>query len=149
MAQAPMPMPAPSDAAAGAMGGDPMAGAAGDADTAGVGRVILTVCEGPDGGYVIYPGDEPEGGAGDADMSEDDADAMGPAGAASAPNGGSPAPQGQPAASIGEALKLALDIMQSDASSAGAPGDADSQFASGFSADKAPTPATGSPAQRF
>jgi hypothetical protein len=143
------------------MGGDPMAGAAqgGDADTDSDDQVVVTICKNSDGSYTVYPGDEPEaGGAGDMDDgSEDDADALGPAGAAPAPggaaggmgsggNGG--APQGQPADSVGAALKIALTILQADASSAGAPGDAESQFAGGFGADKSPTPATG-PAQKF
>lgn len=150
MAQAPMPMAGPSlGAAAGAMGGDPMAGTAGDADMDADDQVVVTICKNGDGSYTVYSGDEPEGGAGDADMSEDDADAMGPAGAVPAPNGGAPAPQGQPAASIGEALKLALTILQNDQSSEGAPGSSEDQFASGFAASKSPTPTTGSPAQKY
>lgn len=138
------------------MGGDPMAAPGGDADTDADDQVVVTICSDGQGGYTVYAGDEPEGGgAGDSDdMSEDDVDAMGPAGAAPAPapgGGGAPppgggngaTPQGIPADSIGAALKAALDIMQGAASSAGAPGSADDQFASGFSASKAPTPATG------
>jgi hypothetical protein len=60
------------------------------------------------------------------------------AGAAAGPPGGGSA--GQPADSIGAALKLAMDIMQADKSSEGAPGSADDQFAAGFGASKAPTP---------
>ncbi len=159
MAQAPMPMPDPAaPPAGGMMGGDPMAGAApgGDADQDADDQVVVTICKDGQGGFTVYAGDEPEGGgAGDQDdMSEDDVGAMGPAGAAPAPGGAPPGggngatPQGQPADSIGAALKAALDIMQADASSAGAPGSADDQFSAGFSADKSPTPASGPP-QKF
>jgi hypothetical protein len=158
MAQAPTPTPPAGTAAGGMMGGDPMAGAGGaggDADTDD--NVVVTICSDGQGGYTVFAGDEPEsGGAGDQDdMSEDDVGAMGAAGAAPAGGAGGgmgggngASPQGQPADSIGAALKIALDIMQSAASSSGAPGDADSQFASGFSADKSPTPASG-PAQKY
>jgi hypothetical protein len=127
-----------------------------DADTDD--NVVCTICRAPDGGYTVYAGDEPESDQGEAegggaDMSEADTDAMGPAGAqpAGGPagmgggmgNGGAaeaaePQPQGQPAASIGEALKLAMDIMrQSEASS---PGGAQDQFAAGFAAPREATP---------
>jgi hypothetical protein len=126
-----------------------------DADTDD--NVLVTICQAPGGGYTVYAGDEPEGDQGEppetGDMSEADTDAMGPAGAqpAGGGNGGAeaaePQPQGQPAASIGEALKLAMDIMrQSENSAAGGPND---QFAAGFNAPKAPTPAAGSPAQKY
>jgi hypothetical protein len=59
-----------------------------------------------------------------------------------------PAPQGIPADSIGAALKAALDILQADKSSEGAPGNADDQMAAGFSASQSPTPATG-PSQKY
>jgi hypothetical protein len=52
-------------------------------------------------------------------------------------------PGGTPADSIGAALKAAMDILQADASSAGAPGSADDQLSAGYGADKNPTPATG------
>ena len=131
-----------------------MAGAGGDADADADDQVVLTITKDGQGGYVVYPGDEPEGGgAGDTDDgSEDDADAMGAAGGAPAPGGGAggaagggngASPQGIPADSVGAALKAAMDILQADASSAGAPGSADDQFAAGFGADKSPTPATG------
>ena len=167
MARAPTasaaPPPPPAAAAAGGMGGmmgaDPTAGGAGDTDNDGdmSDNVVCTICSNGDGSYTVYAGDEPEPGGGDADMSEDDANAMGAAGAAPAGGagggmgggGGASAPQGQPADSIGAALKLALDILNSDKSSEGAPGNADDQFAAGFSADKNPTPAAGGPAQRY
>lgn len=144
------PSPAAGNGAA-AMPPDPGTGA--DADSAGGGEVVVTICSNGDGTYTVYPGDEPEEGGedqGNADMSEDDDDAMGAAGAAPAGgNGGAglastapAAPQGQPADSIGAALKLALDIMQSEASSQGAPGSADDQMNAGFSASQSPTPAT-------
>lgn len=110
-------------------------------------NVVVTICKNGDGSYTVYSGDEPEGGD-EADMSEDDAGAMGSAGEAPAPDGGAPAPQGQPADSIGAALKIALDIMNSDKSSEGAPGNANDQFNAGFSAPQAPTPAMG-PAQKY
>jgi hypothetical protein len=127
---------------------DPGAGAgpAPDAgDDSGGDDVVVTISKAPDGTYMVYAGDEPdEGGGGGADMSEDDDDAMGGggggmgAGAAAGPPGGGSA--GQPADSIGAALKLAMDIMQADKSSEGAPGSADDQFAAGFGASKSPTP---------
>lgn len=145
--------------AGGMMDGDPMAGATpgGDADADSDDQVVVTITKNGDGTYQVFAGDEPEGGgAGDqGDMGEDDVDAMGPAGAAPAPGGAMPmggdnggSPQGQPADSIGAALKIALDLMQADASSAGAPGSADDQFAAGFGASKSPTPAFGPP-QKF
>lgn len=103
-------------------------------------NVLVTICKNDDGSYTVYAGDEPEGGD-EGDMSEDDANAMGAAGAAPAPT--TPQPQGQPADSVGAALKIALDILNSDKSSEGAPGNADDQFNAGFSADKSPTPASG------
>jgi hypothetical protein len=153
---------------AGALGADPTAGgdAAGDAggDMDSGGDCLVSICSDGQGGYMVYPGEAPDsgGGGGGDDTSEDDADAMGAAGAAPAGGagggmggagmaggmGGGGMGGGQPADSIGAALKLALDILKSAASSAGAPGDADSQFASGFSASKSPTPATG-PAQKY
>ena len=111
------------------------------------GDVLVTISSDGQGGYLVYAGDEPDSGGG-ADMSEDDADAMGAAGGAAAGGAGAPpaagaggGEQGVPADSIGAALKAALDILQAAASSAGAPGDAESQFAGGFAADKNPTPA--------
>lgn len=152
MAQPPTSLSAPPPAA-GAMGGDPTMGAdpsaAGDPSAGGDDSgsdVVVTICSNGDGTYTVYAGDEPDSGSGD--MSGDDADAMGAAGAAPAPGGGAPPPQGQPADSIGAALKAALDILQADASSQGAPGSADDQFASGFSASKSPTPASG-PKQKY
>ena len=152
MAQPPASLAAPPPAA-GAMGGDPSMGAApspgSDASTGGDDSgsdVVVTITSNGDGTYTVYAGDEPDAGSGD--MSDDDTDAMGSAGAAPAPNGGAPAPQGQPADSIGAALKAAMDILQADASSQGAPGSADDQFAAGFSASKSPTPASG-PKQKY
>jgi hypothetical protein len=143
------------------MGGDPSAGgdptlgadpSAGGDDSGG--DVVVTICRNDDGSYTVYPGDEPDSGGGADDGSEDDADAMGAAGAAPAPGGGAGGaggaggPQGQPADSIGAALKIALDLLNADKSSEGAPGNADDQLAAGFSADKSPTPASG-PSQKY
>jgi hypothetical protein len=159
MAQAPMPMSAPPAGgdAGGMVGADPSAGAdaGGDMDSGGD-DVVVTICANGDGSYTVYPGDEPDAGGGDmgggSDMGEDDTDAMGAAGDAAAPpgggGGGAGGEQGQHADSVGAALKIALDIMNSDQSSAGAPGSADDQLASGFSADKSPTPASGPPAKQ-
>lgn len=151
MAQAPAPMamppltPPPGGAAGGMMPPDPSAG--GDAGSdAGSDDVIVTICKNDDGSYTVYAGDEPDADSGD--MSEDDADAMGAAGTAPAPGGGAPPPEGQPADSIGAALKIALDLLNADKSSEGAPGNADDQLAAGFSASQSPTPATG-PAQKY
>lgn len=145
MAQAPMPMPMPP-----AGGADPTGGMMGGADPSGDAdsddNVLVTICSDGQGGYTVYAGDEPEEGSG-ADMSEDDAD-LGPDAGAPAPGGGAPAPEGQPADSVGSALKIAMDMLNAAKSSAGAPGDADSQFAAGFSGSQSPTPASG-PAQKY
>lgn len=123
----------------------PMPGDAPDAEPDS--DVLVTICSDGQGGFIIYQGDEPEGDTGD--MSEDDANAMGPAGDAAAPGGGAPTPQGQPADSIGAALKAALDILNAAKSSEGAPGSADDQFAGGFNASKSPTPVGMGPAQKY
>lgn len=140
MAQAPMLAPT-APPAGGMMGGDPMAGAAPDADTAGGKEVVCTICGDGQGGYVVYAGDEAEDGADgtDAGMSDDNMDAMGPAGAAPIPDGGVPAPEGAPAPNKGAALKLALDIMTAHEASSGAPSAEDS-FSAGFGTSKAPSP---------
>jgi len=165
MAKAPamaLATPPPGGGPAGGMGADPTMGgdpsAGGDAgdDSGGGGDVIVTICSNGDGSYTVYPGDEPSGGGDNDDTSEDDADAMGPAGGAPAPGGGAGGPpsggggasQGVPADSIGAALKAALDILNADKSSEGAPGNADDQFQAGFGADKNPTPASG-PSQKY
>ena len=164
MAQAPAMALAtpPPGGPAGGMGGDPTMGgdrpAGGDAGDSGSesGEVIVTICSNGDGSYTVYAGDEPSSGDNNPDMSEDDADAMGPAGGAPAPGGGAGGPpgggsgasQGQPADSVGQALKIALDILNADKSSEGAPGNADDQFQAGFGADKNPTPASG-PSQKY
>jgi hypothetical protein len=150
MAQPPTSLATPPPAG-GLAGADPMPGAdpTMGADTSGGddSDVVVTITKGSDGTYTVYAGDEPDAGSGD--MSDDDTDAMGAGGASPAPGGGvAPPAQGQPADSIGAALKAAMDILQADASSAGAPGSADDQFASGFSASKSPTPASG-PAQKY
>lgn len=141
MAKAP---PAAMSAAASppAPGGmaDPTADAGDDS-----GQVIVTITKNDDGSYMVYAGDEPDAGS-DTDTSADDADAMGAAGAAPAggagmSSGGSA--QGIPADSVGAALKAAMDILQADKSSEGAPGNAEDQFQSGFTSDKNPTPAAG------
>ena len=125
-------------------GADPTADAGGDAGGDQSADVVCTIVKNGDGTYTVYPGDEPDSGSGD--MSDDDADAMGSAGAAPAPSGG--ASGGVEADSIGAALKAAMTILQADQSSEGAPGSADDQFAAGFSADKNPTPAA-APAQKY
>lgn len=119
MAMTPTPAPAMPPAA------DPTASS--PDDTGGGETVVVTITSKPDGTFMVYSGDESGGGA---DMSDDDADA-----------GASAAPQGQPADSVGAALKAAMDILQANASSAGAPGNADDQFSAGFGASKSPTPA--------
>lgn len=163
MAQAPASLAAPPSPGGMMGGGDPSAGAdptmggdpSGGDDSS---NVVVTICSNGDGSYTVYAGSPPDSGD-STDGSEDDADAMGPAGDAPAPGGGAAgagggmgagmgASQGQPADSVGMALKLALDILKSDQSSAGAPGTEDDQLASGFSASQSPTPATG-PAQKY
>jgi hypothetical protein len=133
--------------------GDPSAG--GDDSS----NVIVSICSNGDGSYTVYAGSPPDSDSDDS--SDDDTDAMGPAGGAPAAGAGGGAggagamgggmggaSQGQPADSIGAALKIALDLLNADKSSEGAPGNADDQLASGFSASKSPTPATG-PAQKY
>jgi hypothetical protein len=133
------PPPGPGAApGAGPMPPDPTAGAGDDTDSDD--NVVCTITKTGDGSYMVYAGDEPEGGD-EGDMSDDDTDAMA-GGGAPAPGGGGapPAPQGTPADSVGAALKAALDILNADKSSEGAPGNADDQFAGGFNASKSPTP---------
>jgi hypothetical protein len=144
-----MPMPG-----AGGMGGDPSAGAAPDMDAGSGSDVLVSICSDGQGGYLVYAGDESEGDSGGGDMSEDDDDAMGAGGGGGAGSGagaggvsggmaGGDAPQGQPASSIGQALKIAMTILQGDASSQPG-GSAEDQFAGGFSGSQSPTPASGS-----
>jgi hypothetical protein len=150
-----------ADPTAGAAGGPAGADAgpddtdAGEGDDEGV--VVVTISKQSDGSYMVYAGDEPDDAGGGADMSEDDADAGatagGAAGGAAGGGGmgggmGAGASQGQPADSIGAALKIAMDILQGDASSEGAPGSADDQFQAGFSSDQSPTPVRGASARR-
>ena len=132
--------PAPPSGMMGAAPPDPTMGAGADPDASSDETTVCTITKTADGTYMVYAGDEPEDDdTGGGDMSDDDAGAMGPAGDMPAA-GGAPSPQGKPADSIGAALKEALTIMQADASSAGAPGSAEDQFAGGFGASKAPTP---------
>ena len=121
------------------MGAAPPPPAGGDAS----GDVIVTISKTGDGSYMVYSGDEPDADSGD--MSGDDADAMGTAGAAPAPTGGGMGGggAGQPADSIGAALKIAMDLMQADKGSEGAPGNADDQLSAGYGSDKNPTPSSG------
>lgn len=114
---------------AGAGASDPTAGA-GAGDGGDDSDVVVTITQNDDGSYMVYAGDEPDPG----DMSSDDASAMGAA-------GGAPAAQGTPADSIGTALKAAMDIMNAAKSSSGAPGNADDQFAAGYSGSTSPTAA--------
>lgn len=126
----------PSGMAGGMTPPDPTAGAAPDDDS----DVLVTITSDGQGGFMVYAGDEPEGG--DAgDTSGDDADAMGSAGDQSAPDGGAPTPQGQPASSVGAALKIAMTILQGAASGGS---DAAGNFAAGFGA-----PAGGQTAQKY
>lgn len=87
-------------------------------------NVLVTITSDGAGGFVVYSGDEPEGGE-TGDMSGDDADAMGSAGDQPAP------PQGEPADSVGAALKIAMTILQGAASGGS---DAAGNFAAGFGA---------------
>jgi hypothetical protein len=142
---------APIDPSASASALDPTAGAAGGGDmsatdpTAGADAsdsVIVTICRDPAGGYVVYSGDEPD--ASDGTSADDDAASGGAsAGGASGGDGG-----GQHVDSIGAALKAAMDVLQEDASSQGAAGSSDDQFASGFAADQSPTPAASKPSRQ-
>lgn len=129
-----------TDPAAGGMGADPMAGGAPEA---GGEQIVLTVAMKSDGSYTVYDGDEDDGdgGGGGMDLSAEDADATGDGGT----GGGA---TGQQADSIGQVLKLAMDILQAGKSTTGAPGNADDQLDAGYSASKSPTPATG-PSQKY
>lgn len=110
----------------------------GDADSGSDSTTLVTICSSGDGGYMVYAGEAPEGG----DMSADDAGAMGAGGDA-------PSSQGQSADSVGAALKAAMTILQSAASSAGGAGTADDQMNAGFSGSQAPTPAGSAIAQKY
>lgn len=143
-----LPPPAPDPAA----GGDPMADAPEDAPAADT--VVCTICKTGDGSYTVYAGDEPDAGGDDAGMGADGAGGAGALGgdAGGMGTGGKPAaemagPQGTPAPDIGAALKAAMDVLQDDASSDGAPGSAQDQFNSGFTSDKTPTLASGAGAR--
>jgi len=126
---------APTDPTAGAGGADPGSTDTDTGDTSS--SVLVTIASAPDGGYMVYSGDEPDGDDGE---SADDGAASGAGGPAA---GAGDSGGGQHCDSIGAALKAALDILQESASSAGAPGSADDQFSAGYRADQAPTPASG------
>lgn len=131
------PMMAPTDPAADddASAGAPDAGAAPlDTDDAAGDQsdnVLVTIASDPNGGFLVYAGDEPEG---DEGASDDDAAAGGAAGAA-------PGASGQHVDTVGAALKAALDILNEAGNSAGEPGSSEDQFQLGFGADQSPTPA--------
>lgn len=114
-------------------GADPTVGAAPDDAGGSDSDVLVTITSDGQGGFMVYAGDEPEGG----DLSEDDANAMG--GGAQA--GATPSSGGQPADSVGAALKIVMTILQENQSSQGAPGGSQDQFEAGFGASKSPTPA--------
>lgn len=126
-------------------GADPMAGSGAGAGSSETTEVTITSTA--DGSYMVYAGAAPADGGGD--MSADDASAMGGAAGAGAGGGMAGGASGQPADSIGAALKLAMDILKGNQSSAGAPGTADDQLSAGYSSSKAPTPATGGPGQKY
>ncbi len=118
------------DPTAGAGAAPPGADASAGGDTGDQSdTVVVTITKGSDGSYTVYAGDEPDGDEGE---SEDDDAAMGGPGAA--PSGGdmSASSGGQHADSIGQALKITMDMLQADKSSAGGEGSADDQFAAGF-----------------
>ena len=81
---------------------------------------------------MVYSGDEPEGDE-SGDMSGDDAAAMGP-------SGDMPAPQGQPADSVGAALKIVMQLLQSASAGGDQSGAAQDQFAAGFGGGGAAPP---------
>lgn len=115
---------------AGAMGAP--AGEAVDEGAEGSENVLLTVCKEADGTYSLIKGDEDE--AGEAGEGDD-------AGAAAESNK-------QTFDSVGSLLKGILDVLNEDKQSAGAPGDADDQFQSGFDENAPPKPASPIP-QKF
>jgi hypothetical protein len=147
MARMPTPTADPAAAAStdtdAASGTDMDAGDMGDTDTTPT--VLVTIAQGPDGGYIVYSGDEPEEGAGDDDSAMG-AGGAGPAADAGggAAGGGMGAPDeasaGQQVDSIGAALKAAMDILNESASGAGS---SEEGFAAGFDGDQSPTPASG------
>ncbi len=81
--------------------------------------VLVTITRGSEPGtFMVYPGDEPEGGE-PGDMSGDDVAAMGAEG---------DMPAGQEAVSVGEAMKMVVDILKGS----GGGGDAEGAFTAGF-----------------
>lgn len=120
MAMAPPP-PAALPGLAPGPGPAPMPG---ETDGAPEAETLVTITDDGSGGYMVYAGEPPE-----PDEPPD-------------PNEPPPA-DGKPAASVGEALKAVMDILQTKESSAGAPGSAGDQFAAGFSGVAAQNGAAG------
>lgn len=147
MARTPMPMPMPApggDPAADDTGADPGADTGmDDTDSTDASpTVLVTIAQGPDGGYIVYAGDEPDDGASDAGGL--DGGAGGAAdGAGEAAAGAAPA--GQQCDSVGSALKAALDILKESESSAGAMGSSEDQFTGGYGGDQTATPTASKP----
>lgn len=82
---------------------------------------VLTICKGPDGGYMVYAGDKPDTAAGEGEAPGD-------------------AGSGMPADSVGAALKAALDILKADEG-----GDEQGDFNAGFDGGSAASPAKAPP----
>lgn len=122
-----MALPPPAMPPPGATPTPPPGMAAAPPEDTGSDPVVLTVTMGADGMFTLYAGDEPEE-AEQGDMSEDDVAAMGSEGEGPAP---------QTADSLGEALKMAMDILKAAAQGAGG-GSAEQQFAAGFTGGAAP-----------
>jgi hypothetical protein len=101
--------------------------------------VLVTIAKAPDGGYMVYSGDEPD----DNEGAEGEAGAAG--GAADAGAAGAGAAGGQHCDSIGAALKAAMDILQESENSAGETGSSEDQFTGGYGGDKGATPAAARP----
>ena len=127
------------------MAADPMAGAVdpgmgADTDTGSDSNVLVTITGEAGGPYTVYAGDEPEGGGDDMSSDDDAASVAGGAPGGSADIGGGAASGGdtsggQPAATVGAALKLAMDILSGGGSASGGPS-AQDNFDAGFGGGK-------------
>lgn len=113
--------------------------------------VLVTIAQGPDGGYIVYAGDEPDEGSDDDEGAAADAGAAGGGGGGGGGAGGAGAAaegaEGRQVDSIGAALKAALDILNESASSQGEAGSSEDQFTGGYGADQSATPASARPAR--
>lgn len=81
--------------------------------------VVVTICKSPEGGYIVYAGDEQEADEGQpVDGMEE-----------GSPNAGTPVD------GMGAALHRAMEILQDDAEGADGQGGAQAQFNAGFAGE--------------